>query len=414
MTRRAIDETLARYRAVRAQTVALAAPLAVDDQLAQSMPDASPTKWHLGHTTWFFEKMVLETFVSAYRPHRPDAAFTFNSYYESLGDRRPRAERSLSTRPTLDEAHAYRRAVDEAIAALSIDDAERALPRLEVGIQHEQQHQELVLTDVKSVLAPQGVAYVERTAERDAGTAPLRFEPFDGGLVEIGNAARDGFAFDNERPRHRVWLDPFAMGSRLVTAGEWLAFMEAGGYDDPALWLSDGWATKKAHGWRAPCYWRESPGGGWIEATMAGERAVVPSVPVCHVSYYEADAFARWSRARLPSEAEWEHALGGIAVGSNLLESGAFHPRAADAHAPIAQARGDAWEWTASPYAPYPRFVPFDGTLAEYNGKFMCNQFVLRGGSCFTPGSHLRPTYRNFFPPDARWQMSGVRLARWR
>ncbi|HEY4014366.1 MAG TPA: ergothioneine biosynthesis protein EgtB [Polyangiaceae bacterium] len=412
MTRRAIDGLLARYRDVRAQTVALAAPLSVDDQLAQSMPDASPTKWHLGHTTWFFETMVLEAFVPGYRPHRADAAFTFNSYYESLGDRRPRAERSLSTRPTLDEVHAYRRAVDEAVAGLSAAEGERAFERLELGIQHEQQHQELVLTDVKSVLAPQGVAYVMRAAEPDVAAPPLRFEPFDGGLIEIGDRSA-GFAFDNERPRHRVWLDPFAIGSRLVTAGEWLAFMEADGYGNPALWLSDGWATKKARGWRAPRYWRESS-GGWTEATMLGERPVSRSAPVCHVSYYEADAFAQWSGARLPSEAEWEHALGPTATAGNLLESGAFHTRPAGDHAGVVQAAGDAWEWTASAYAPYPRFVPFDGALAEYNGKFMCNQFVLRGGSCFTPGSHLRPTYRNFFPADARWQMSGVRLARWR
>jgi ergothioneine biosynthesis protein EgtB len=415
MSRRALEDLLARYRDVRAQTVALAAPLAVDDQLAQSMPDASPTKWHLGHTTWFFEKMILEAFAPGYRPHRADADFVFNSYYESLGDRRPRAERSLSTRPTLDEVHVYRRAVDDAIARLPLADDDRARRRLELGLQHEQQHQELVLTDIKTVLAPQVVAYGPRQGTMEREAPALRFEPFDGGLVEIGDAS-PGFSFDNERPRHKVWLEPFAMGSRLVAAGDWLAFIDAGGYEDPAWWLSDGWAAKKAHGWRAPLYWShrsESPGPGWIETTMTGTRPVARAAPVCHVSYYEADAFARWSGARLPSEAEWEHAFGRCHVDGNFLESGALHPKAAADDAGIAQALGDAWQWTASPYAPYPRFAPFDGTLAEYNGKFMCNQYVLRGGSCFTPRSHMRTTYRNFFPPDARWQMTGLRLAKW-
>jgi ergothioneine biosynthesis protein EgtB len=405
-----VDELLQRYRAVRAQTIALAVPLAHDDQLAQSMPEASPTKWHLGHTSWFFEKMLLEAFVPSYVPLRADADWVFNSYYESVGERQARGDRSLLTRPTLDEVHAYRRAVDARVLEAAIEKNERALAVLDLGIHHEQQHQELVLTDIKSVLAPQKIAYVRRPARSPNPAISADFVSFDGGLVEIGHGA-ETFAFDNERPRHKAWLERFALASRLVTQGQWLAFIDAGGYDEPSLWLSDGWASKNRLGWRAPLYWEQST-GGWTTTTMSGEGTIDANAPVCHVSFYEADAFARWSGARLPTESEWEHASSRAPIEGTFLESGEFHPACRDAK-PLAQMFGEAWQWTASPYVPYPRFVPFDGAASEYNGKFMCNQMVLRGGSCFTPRSHIRATYRNFFPPEARWQMSAVRLAKW-
>ncbi len=421
------DDLAQRFREVRAFSLALAAPLSAEDQQVQPMPDASPTKWHLAHTTWFFETLVLAPNLRGYRPFDPRFAFLFNSYYESLGDRFERPRRGLLTRPSLDEVRAYRRHVDEA--------AERAIPAalspaarelLTLGLHHEQQHQELIVTDIKYTLGqnPLAPAYHDGAsvaASRERVPA-LRWHGFPRGLATIGHAG-SGFAFDNEGPAHDVFLEAFELGSRPITCGEYLAFMDDGGYDRPELWLSDGWAAVKADAWRAPLYWTKDGERGWSCFTLAGARAVDGADPVTHVSYYEADAYARWAKARLPTEAEWEIGARREPRLGNFVESGAFHPRpapqmaggdeggAADAARPR-QLYGDVWEWTASPYTPYPGFAPAAGAVGEYNGKFMCNQLVLRGGSCATPVSHIRPSYRNFFPPGARWQFSGIRLAR--
>ena len=405
---------------MRAATLALAAPLSAEDQLVQSMPDASPTKWHLAHTTWFFETFVLGRFVPGYRPVDARFAYLFNSYYEGVGPRPPRPRRGMLARPPLEEIHAYRAAIDRRMDALLADPAagsEEALERTELGLHHEQQHQELILTDIHHALwsNPLRPSYAERPAA--ASRAPLSTRDawihHPGGLGEIGFHG-DGFSFDNERPRHREYLEPFAMARRPVTAGEYLAFIDDGGYARADLWLSDGWAAVQAEGWTAPLYW-ERTGDGWSEFTLAGTRGLDLDAPVSHVSYYEADAYARWAGARLPTEAEWEAIAEPRPVEGHFVESGALAPRPeADPAAPgPAQIFGDVWEWTGSAYLPYPRFRPAEGELGEYNGKFMSGQMVLRGGSCFTPRSHVRATYRNFFPPQARWQMSGLRLARW-
>ncbi len=411
------DDLMARYRRTRAATAALAARLAPDDQLAQSMPDASPTKWHLAHTTWFFERMVLAALDPAYEPVHPRYEFLFNSYYEAVGPRQPRPERSLITRPTLVEVGQYRRAVDARMEAAipRLTPALRAVARL--GCEHEEQHQELVLTDARHALftSPLRPAYLAPGPATPRREAPaLDWVSHEGGVVEVGHAG-GGFAFDNEGPRHRVWLDPFALATRCVTNGEWEGFIDDGGYRDPSLWLSDGWAAAQAGGWEAPLYWGHE-GGRRVEFTLRGTRQLDPDAPVCAVSYYEADAYARWASrhvdgARLPTEAEWEALAAAMPVEGNFVERGAYEPEAAGAG--LSQLFGDVWEWTASPYVAYPRFKPLAGALGEYNGKFMCNQMVLRGGSCLSPRGHLRATYRNFFAPGARWQMSGVRLARW-
>ncbi|MFO0954015.1 MAG: ergothioneine biosynthesis protein EgtB [Isosphaeraceae bacterium] len=412
---------LARYRDVRATTERLCAPLATEDYVPQSMPDASPVKWHLAHTSWFFETFLL-------KPSRPDGegvspggyAYLFNSYYNALGERIARPNRGLLTRPTVAEVYHYRETVDERMAALVEEgpgDWESFAALVELGIHHEQQHQELILTDLKHLFSanPLRPAYREETPRSDPGTASVRWEKHPGGLVEVGFAG-GGFAFDNEGPRHKVYLEPFRLASRLATCGEYLAFMDDGGYDRPEFWLSDGWAARQARGWTAPLYWERETGAGWTIFTLSGARELIDSEPVSHISFYEADAFARWAGARLPTEHEWEVAASGAPVLGNFLESEQYHPRPlppgapAEGPAPL-QVFGDVWEWTRSPYSPYPGYAPAAGALGEYNGKFMCNQMVLRGGSCATPRSHIRPTYRNFFPPDARWQFSGLRLA---
>ena len=378
-----------QYADVRAATLALAAPLAPEDQVVQSMPDASPTKWHLAHTTWFFETMVLGRFVPSYRPVDERYAFLFNSYYESLGDRQPRPRRGLITRPTLQEVHDYRRAVDEAMARFLGGEPEpEAVERVELGLHHEQQHQELILTDIHHALwcNPMRPAYRAAGGISGAPEAAVSWIGHREGIAEVGHDGR-GFAFDNEAPRHRVFLESYEIADRPVSCGEYLAFMAEGGYRRPELWLSDGWAAVRGEGWAAPAYWEERD-GAWWEFTLAGMQPVDPAAPVSHVSHFEADAYARWAGARLPTEFEWEHA----------------------AEWPLP---GQAWEWTSSAYLPYPRFEPLAGELGEYNGKFMSGQIVLRGGSPFTPASHIRRTYRNFFPPSARWQVSGIRLARW-
>jgi ergothioneine biosynthesis protein EgtB len=407
-----------RYAAVRHCTEELCRGLEVEDFGVQSMPDASPTKWHLAHTSWFFETFVLAAALPDYRPFHPQFNFLFNSYYNAVGARQPRERRGVLSRPTVREVFAYRAHVDRHMAELVGDGADDRLgplgPTVELGLHHEQQHQELLLTDIKHVFAcnPLHPVYRERPPAEPTGAEPLRWLQYGGGLCWVGHAD-GGFAFDNEGPRHRVHLAGFEVASRLVTCGEYLAFLEDGGYERPALWLSDGWNVCQRERWAAPLYW-EKRGGRWWQMALAGMCPVDEAEPVCHVSYYEADAFARWRGARLPAEAEWEVASEGVPLTGNFLEGGRFHPApaAADEVAGPLQMLGDVWEWTASPYVAYPGYRPAAGALGEYNGKFMCNQLVLRGGSCATPHSHIRRSYRNFFPPDARWQFSGIRLAR--
>ncbi len=401
------------YRRVRAFTEALCEPLGAEDCVVQSMPDASPAKWHLAHTTWFFEAFILSR-LPDHRPFDPRFGYLFNSYYEAAGPRQPRPTRGLLSRPTLDEVRSYRAHVDrrvlDALAAGLPPDLSDAL---ELGIHHEQQHQELLLTDAKHALGTQPLrpAYREAAVPPAPATAPLGWHERPGGPSWLGFSG-PGFSFDNERPRHRVLLAPHALASRLATNGEYLAFMDDGGYRRPELWLSDGWEAVRARGWQAPLYW-ELQGGRWWLYSLAGMRGVDEAEPVVHVSFYEAEAFARWAGARLPTEAEWEAAAADARLDGTFVECGRLHPAAAPAGgAGPRQLFGDCWEWTRSAYEPYPGFVPFAGGLGEYNGKFMVNQIVLRGGSCATPTSHVRASYRNFFPPDARWQFSGVRLAR--
>jgi ergothioneine biosynthesis protein EgtB len=409
-----------RYADVRAATSGLAAPLSAEDQLVQSMPDASPTKWHLAHTTWFFETFVLSRFVPAYRVVSEQYAYLFNSYYEAVGPRQPRPRRGAMTRPSLDEVRAYRDAIDERMDAFldAPPGGGDALDRIELGLHHEQQHQELILTDIHHALWSNPLRPAYRPDLRGAipgtATAPApEWVSHPGGLVEIGHAG-PGFSFDNEGPRHRVFLEPFQLARRAITAGEYLRFIEDGGYRRAELWLSDGWAAVQEHGWTAPLYWDSGP-EGWREFTLAGPHPLRLDAPVSHLSYYEAEAFARWAGARLPTEAEWEVLAAVGPIEGHFVESGTLAPGPPEALSEDrpAQMFGDVWEWTASAYLPYPRFRPLEGELGEYNGKFMSGQMVLRGGSCFTPRSHIRATYRNFFPPVTRWQMSGLRLARW-
>jgi ergothioneine biosynthesis protein EgtB len=391
------------------------------------MPDASPTRWHLAHTTWFFETMVLEKFEPDFKPHHPAFRVLFNSYYNGVGQQFPRAQRGLVTRPGLREVLAYRQAVDERIIRLLAQHggAHAELnPLMELGLQHEQQHQELILTDLKHLLScnPLTPAYHATWPLAAVHPVALQWIQQDSGLVEIGHAG-DGFAFDNEEPRHRVWLEPYALSNRLITHGEWADFIAAGGYNQARWWLSAGWDWVRATGVQAPMYWRGSTAEGWRSFTLHGEVAIDPHTPITHISLYEADAYARWRGAqdqrpvRLPTEAEWECAaqrLWHIAPTSgNFVESGALHPMPVSSPR-VGQAMqmfGDVWEWTSSAYQAYPGYRAWPGAVGEYNGKFMVNQMVLRGGSCATPRSHVRPSYRNFFPAETRWQFSGLRLA---
>ena len=421
---------LARFGEVRKATEALAAPLSPEDCQPQSMPDASPVKWHLAHTTWFFETFVLGEFAADYVAPFPAYRMLFNSYYNAVGARHPRPQRGLLTRPTLEEVHAYRRTVEAAMTRLLQDAIEtgrmsgRLADLVELGINHEQQHQELILTDVKHLLSmnPLAPAYdstrLASRARAPGVTSPPAFLRFEGGITRIGRED-EGFAFDNEGPSHEVLLQPFELATRLVTCGEFQAFIEDGGYRRPELWLSLGWDRVQAEGWSLPLYW---VGDGTSIAVygLQGLEPLVPDEPVAHLSYFEADAYARWAGARLPTEAEWEHAARGTTRqahggdGANLLERGALRPLPAPSPTTpsIAQLWGDLWEWTSSAYAPYPGFRATDDAVGEYNGKFMCNQYVLRGGSFATSRTHLRASYRNFFPPEARWQFTGLRLAR--
>ncbi|PQO41671.1 ergothioneine biosynthesis protein EgtB [Blastopirellula marina] len=410
-------ELLPRYEAVRQFTQTLCDPLEIEDYVIQSMPDASPVRWHLAHTTWFFETFVLKPFASAYQPANAAFEYLFNSYYNGIGEQFPRAKRGLLTRPTVAEVFEYRRHVDRDIETLLLeaapDIAEEIASLVELGLHHEQQHQELMLTDLKHLLAqnPLYPAYHPSCDNaQPSRPAELTWHATSGGIYSIGHAG-NGFAYDNESPRHDTLLHDFDLANRLTTNGEYLAFVEAGGYRRPELWLSLGWNAVQTEPWTAPLYWLKRD-NAWFEFTLAGLQPLELAAPVTHISYFEADAFARWQGKRLPLEAEWEVASAALPLRGNFVESGQFHPAPAEDSEGLEQMLGDAWEWTASPYTPYPGYKPVEGAIGEYNGKFMCNQHVLRGGSCATSASHIRRTYRNFFPPEARWQFTGIRLAK--
>ncbi|MEX2528899.1 MAG: ergothioneine biosynthesis protein EgtB [Gemmatimonadota bacterium] len=432
---------LDHYRAVRRRSRYLTRGLAPEDQVVQSMTDVSPTKWHLAHTSWFFETFVLVEHQDGYTLHDPDYPYLFNSYYVQAGERHCRARRGYLSRPTVDQVWTYREAVDEAMEAfLSRPHPRKVLELVELGLNHEQQHQELLLTDIKHVFSvnPLRPAYLElgsppldvrgnrshaASSQGVPTPAELRWAEFQEGLHSIGWEG-PGFAYDNETPRHRRFLEAFALAQRPVTNGEFTEFITDGGYQRPELWMSDGWAILQENGWSEPFYW-ERRDDEWWTFTLRGMAPVHPTEPVCHVNWYEANAFARWAGARLPREDEWEVAAQGVPIQGNFVDSGRFHPEPlSDSDSPTPSASGfpsapapqrlfgDIWEWTSSPYSPYPGYQPAPGAVGEYNGKFMVNQFVLRGGSCATSRSHMRPSYRNFFHPDASWQFSGFRLAK--
>jgi ergothioneine biosynthesis protein EgtB len=448
---------LARYQAVREATLRLCTPLSPEDLMVQSCPEASPVKWHLAHTTWFFETFVLREFVAAYKPFHPNFHWLFNSYYNSLGDMPEKKLRASFSRPPLDVILHYRAHVDSAIAHFLQQPVEdRAIQRITLGLHHEQQHQELIATDIKHALFtnPLHPAYIEATEQPKNETIapPLDWVNFSPGLTEIGitpdPGATEAFAFDNETPRHSVYIEPFRIATRLVTCAEYLNFIDENGYSRPELWLSEGWTTMRTEGWQAPLYWQRDSDtkSGWCIYTLHGFQPLedLSETPVCHLSFFEADAYARWAGHRLPTEFEWEHAATKFLANQNstviltlseqseskgknpcilpeasqislshgnFLESGNLHPTPASAVSGLQQIFGDTWEWTASGYTGYPGYKPLPGALGEYNGKFMSSQVILRGGSCVTPATHIRPTYRNFFSPATRWQFSGLRLA---
>ena len=441
-----VTELQAAYRRVRCATEGLCEPLQAEDYVVQSMTEASPVKWHLAHTSWFFETFILRPHSPGYRVLDEQYEFLFNSYYNAVGPQFSRSHRGLLTRPTVANVFAYREHVDEHMLTLletTQATAETDIGRLvTLGLHHEQQHQELILTDLKHLLGQNPLHPVYRETPSGAGSATrpesgddfrsgavpaLTWQEQAGGLSEVGHAA-GGFAFDNEKPRHQVFVAPFTMASRLITCGEYLEFMSAGGYQEPEFWLSEGWDAVRRNGWRAPLYWEEHD-SEWHLFTLNGSRRIRAEEPVCHVSYFEADAFARWARVRLPTEQEWEVAAKPLARDGNFVENLNWHPVPLDAAHPdqsvatgderppshsgqLRQMFGDVWEWTASPYTSYPGYRTPPGALGEYNAKFMCNQLVLRGGSCATPRDHIRSTYRNFFHPQARWQFAGIRLAK--
>jgi ergothioneine biosynthesis protein EgtB len=399
-----------RFLEIRNQTERLCEPLQIEDFVLQSMPDASPTKWHLAHTTWFFETFVLSAAKKSYRPFHPQFNFLFNSYYNAIGSRHPRPQRGLLSRPNVEEIFEYRRYVDQSMAELFTEGLPEEMTSIvELGLHHEQQHQELLLTDIKHAFSqnPLYPTYRPSVPKNKTESIPLDWIPIRGGLRAIG-FSEPGFCFDNELPRHSVYIQDFVLGSRLITNREYQHFIADKGYQRPELWLSDGWDTMQSSNWTTPLYWLAE---GDSQFTLNGLQPIDPDEPVCHLSYYEADAFARWSGARLPTEFEWELAAQTQPIRGNFVEEQRFHPIPTQEKG-LQQLFGDVWEWTSSPYIPYPGYQPATGAIGEYNGKFMCNQLVLRGGSCATPQSHLRSTYRNFFHPDKRWQFSGIRLAK--
>jgi ergothioneine biosynthesis protein EgtB len=408
-----VHDLASRLFATRQHSLDLAAPLSAEDQVVQANDDASPTKWHLAHVTWFFETFLLKPYLPGYELHDERFPFCFNSYYEAEGARHPRGMRGLLTRPSHDEVMAYRAHVDQSLHALVASDAMEnpdVSALLEVGIHHEQQHQELLLTDILSLFAAQPLrpAYDERTSlRRTSAKATMSFIDFEGGIQDIGHAG-EGFSFDNEGPRHKALLQPYRLADRLVTNGEWLHFMEAGGYRDASIWLADGWGVVKTEGWTAPLYW-ERRDDAWMQMGLHGLLPVDPDAPVCNISFYEADAYARWTGHRLPTEFEWERAALELADLGCREGPRAHHPAAAVGD--DRQMFGQVWQWTQSAYLPYPGYKPAPGAIGEYNGKFMCGQQVLRGSSCATSPGHERPTYRNFFYPHQRWQFTGLRLA---
>ena len=404
---------------VRNFSETLCKPLVTEDYVIQSMPDVSPTKWHLAHTTWFFETFILYKYLKDYKPINPKYSYLFNSYYIQAGERFIRAQRGLLSRPTVKEVYQYRKYVNDHIEKLLNNCDEKTLnelaPLIEIGINHEQQHQELLLTDIKHVFSinPLYPIYADVLSPVVNSIPKIDWVEFKEGTYEIGQSG-NGFAYDNELPRHKEYLTPFCIGSRLVTNKEYIEFIENCGYKKAEIWLSDGWAAAEKELWDSPMYWLKQD-GEWWHFTLTGKRKVNPNEPVCHVSHYEADAFARWAGARLPTEAEWEVASKGLPLEGNFVDTGNFHPAAMPENSngvKLKQMFGDVWEWTSSAYLPYPGYKTLPGALGEYNGKFMSNQMVLRGGSCATSKSHIRSTYRNFFPSHSRWQFMGIRLAK--
>lgn len=406
------DSLQQRFREVRGTTESLCQCLENEDYVLQSMPDASPTKWHLAHTSWFFDTFLLSKYLPDYQPFHPQFKVLFNSYYNSVGEQFARPERGMLSRPSVGEVYDYRHAVDEAISnLLEQDEIEKEVNYLlEVGLNHEQQHQELLLTDIKHAFScnPLLPSYLETTRKVPSVSKEANcWKSIPTSEHDIGHCG-EGFCYDNETPKHRCLVHGFEIQSQLVTVSDYLSFIEEGGYQTPRYWLSDGWAYAQQQGWQAPLYWHQYK-DVWQIFTLNGTRSLILDEPVAHLSYYEADAYARWAGARLPTEIEWEVLASNFPIQGNFLENEAFHPIPAQS---AEQIFGDVWEWTASPYTAYPNYKPLPGALGEYNGKFMCNQIVLRGGSCVTPQSHLRRTYRNFLPPHSRWQFSGLRLAR--
>jgi ergothioneine biosynthesis protein EgtB len=402
------------YISIRQESEKICEPLEIEDYGIQTMPDVSPPKWHLAHTSWFFETFILKPYVNGYQEYQPMFSHLFNSYYEQTGTYHPRPERGLLSRPTVTEVNTYRRQIDDAMHRLLDDvqhpDRQEVLRRTEIGLNHEQQHQELMLTDIKNIFAynPLKPIYKELPVPPTLDSEDLHWHEQPAGIYEIGHVG-DDFAYDNELPRHKIYLQPFRIASRLVTNGEYLEFIRDGGYENPALWLSDGWKIIKDNKWQAPLYW-EFRDNQWHEMTLGGMRILDLNAPVSHVSFYEANAFANWKGSRLPTEMEWEIIAHVLPIKGNFRDTGYFHP-AASPETSLNQFFGDVWEWTQSSYTPYPGYRPAKGALGEYNGKFMSSQMVLRGGSCVTPQNHIRPTYRNFFYPGDRWQFSGIRLA---
>ncbi len=414
-----VETLISRFNLVRRFTELLCEPLVPEDYVIQSMPDVSPTKWHLAHTSWFFETFILRPHLENYRLFHAKYPYLFNSYYVQAGERHCRARRGLLSRPTVQDIYRYRSHVNEHMVQL-LEEADASLfsvlaPLVEIGIHHEQQHQELMLTDIKHVFSinPMYPVYQDHVDGPVEKAPAMNWVRFDEGLFEIGHT-NEQFSFDNELPRHRVFIHDFSLASRLVTNGEYIAFMEAGGYERPELWLSEGWSTVQAENWNAPLYW-EMKDGVWHHFTLSGLRPVDLEEPVTHVSYFEADAYARWDGSRLPTEQEWEVAAAfSKSLAGNYVDAAYYRPVATEENeaGQLTQLFGEVWQWTQSQYSAYPGYKPAEGALGEYNGKFMCNQFVLRGASCATSRSHARSTYRNFFPPDARWQFTGIRLAK--